>query len=149
MGEKSREVEERENESEGKALLSPVLCACCVSSFFFFFLLLAAFQSSEGRPCWVEHSASLSFKSHSLSRFPLRISQRDQQRRESDGKSAERRREKRQAADVWKERKKRKKGGRYRDVRPRRQELKTWKSELRHGPDSRGGHESAKNGKTA
>lgn len=79
MKEKSREVEEREKESEGKALFSRVLC-------FFFVASLAAFQSSEGRPCWVEHSSSLSFKSHSLSRFPLRISQRDQQRRESDRK---------------------------------------------------------------
>lgn len=82
IGEKSREVEKRENEREGKALLSPVLCTRCV-----FFPLLAAFQSSEGRPCWVEHSASLSFKSHTLSQFPLRISQRDQQRRESDRKA--------------------------------------------------------------
>lgn len=67
-----------------KALRFPVLCVCVV---FFFPLFLAVFQSSEGRPCWVEHSASLSFKSHSLSRFPLRISQRDQQRRESDRKA--------------------------------------------------------------
>lgn len=88
MKEKSREVEERENESEGKALFSRVL-----------FFFLAAFQLSEGRPCWVEHSSSLSFKSHSLSRFPLRISQRDQQRRESDRKT-EKDGEKRQAADV-------------------------------------------------
>lgn len=80
MKEKSREVEEREKEREGKALLSRVLL-------FFFFLLLAAFQSSEGRPCWVERSSSLSFKSHSLSRLPLRISQRDQQRRGSDRKT--------------------------------------------------------------
>lgn len=70
---------------EGKS--SPFSCVVCVLCFFFFPLFLAVFQSSEGRPCWVEHSASLSFKSHSLSRFPLRISQRDQQRRESDRKA--------------------------------------------------------------
>lgn len=64
---------------EGKAVLSPVL-------FFFPSLssFLAAFQSSEGRPCWVERGSSLSFKSHSLWRLPLRISQRDQRRRGSD-----------------------------------------------------------------
>jgi len=74
MGEKSREVEERERREREK-LSSPLCCVCVV------FFSLAAFQSSEGRPCWVEHNASLSFKSHSLSQFPLRISQRDQQRR--------------------------------------------------------------------
>lgn len=79
MKEKSREVEEREKE-RGKS--SPLPCVVV-----FFFLLLAAFQSSEGRPCWVEHSSSLSLKSHSLSRLPLRISQRDQQRRGSDRKT--------------------------------------------------------------
>lgn len=82
MGEKSSEVEGRENEKEKLSFpccVSVCVCECFVS--------LAAIESSEGRPCWVEHSAFLSFKSHSLSRFPLRISQRDQQRRESDRKA--------------------------------------------------------------
>lgn len=101
MKEKSREVEEREERWREK--LSSLLCCFFFPSLSSF---LAAFQSSEGRPCWVERGSSLSFKSHSLWRLPLRISQRDQRRRGSDGggETGERRREERQAADVWKKR---------------------------------------------
>lgn len=83
----SDEREERcgkERRRVREKLSSPV---CCRFLFFLSFLpLLAAFQWSEGRPRWVEHGSSFSFKSHSLARFPLRISQRDQSRRASDGK---------------------------------------------------------------
>lgn len=73
MGEGGRCKEVEEKEKERKTLLSHV--------FLFFF---PAYESSEERPCWVERRAFLSFKSHSLSQFPLRTSQRDQQRRESE-----------------------------------------------------------------
>lgn len=55
-------------------------------SLFFPFLpsSLGRCRVSDGRPCWVERGSSLAFKSHSLWRLPLRISQRDQRRRSSD-----------------------------------------------------------------
>lgn len=103
MKAESGEVEEREEKLSSLSLI------------FFRFLphRAAAERASEGaserRPCWVERGSSLSFKSHSLWRFPLRISQRDQRRRGSDRgeggkKNSERRREReeRWVADVWK-----------------------------------------------
>lgn len=60
-------------------------------------------RASEGRPCCVERGSSLSFKSHSLWRLPLRISQRDQRRRGSDrgegGEKKEERERERQRRD--------------------------------------------------